>query len=126
MLFRSDYQEGVVSDTRQALAKHGNCLLVMPTGAGKTVCFSYMAHGAVNLGRSVLILCHREELIDQASDKLSSFGIRHGIIQGDRTAGIKEPVQVASVQTLVRRLEHYPAFDLIIVDEAHHAPAGTW
>jgi superfamily II DNA or RNA helicase len=37
-------------------------------------------------------------------------------------------VQVASVQTLARRLHKLPAalFQLLVVDEAHHSNAGTW
>jgi hypothetical protein len=74
----------------------------------------------------VLILVHRRELIRQASAKLTLAGVAHGII----AAGFQQsdhPVQVASVQTLVRRLErqHWQP-DLIVIDEAHHAVAGTW
>jgi DNA repair protein RadD len=37
-------------------------------------------------------------------------------------------VQVASVQTLARRLHKLPAglFQLLVIDEAHHSNAGTW
>jgi superfamily II DNA or RNA helicase len=35
-------------------------------------------------------------------------------------------VQVASVQTLIRRIDRMPAPDLIVIDEAHHANASTW
>ena len=37
-----------------------------------------------------------------------------------------DPVQVASVQTLVKRLDRMPEQDLIIIDEAHHSTAGSW
>jgi superfamily II DNA or RNA helicase len=69
-------------------------------------------------GRKVLILVHRRELIHQASSKLTAAGVMHGII----AAGVQRadaPVQVASVQTLVRRLATIswkPC--LIIIDEA--------
>jgi superfamily II DNA or RNA helicase len=74
----------------------------------------------------VLILVHRRELLRQASDKLRWAGLDHGLI----AAGIEPseaPVQVASVQTIARRLsgiDWQP--DLIIIDEAHHATAGQW
>ena len=104
-------------------------LLVSPTGSGKTVTFSYVAKGAAARGNRVLILAHRDFLINQASDKLSTYGVPHGIIMGDRTPSPFESVQVGSVQTLVRRLrKHRNAYDfqLIIVDEAHLSCAATY
>jgi superfamily II DNA or RNA helicase len=88
--------------------------------------FSAITAGAVDRGRRVLILVHRRELIRQASQKLSLVGVAHGIVAAGFPAS-DEPVQVASVQTLARRL---PVIswqpDLIVIDEAHHAVAGTW
>tara|TARA_R100000664_G_C2756202_1_gene144028 strand:- start:252 stop:1670 length:1419 start_codon:yes stop_codon:yes gene_type:complete len=101
-------------------------LLTLPTGAGKTVIFSEIAKRAVLKNNNVLILVHRRELIKQASKKLAEIQVPHGII----AAGFKpsnEPIQVASVQTIVRRLSSTsfkPA--LIIIDEAHHSVAGSW
>ena len=45
-------------------------LLVLPTGCGKTVVFADVAKDRARIGR-VLILAHREELLTQASDKIS-------------------------------------------------------
>ena len=73
-----------------------------------------------------MILVHRKELVDQASNKLNIVDVDHGIIASGYK-GKTNNIQVASVQTLVRRLEtidYKP--DYIIVDEAHHAAAGTW
>ena len=121
------YQQQAISDLR--LAYRGGArapLLVGATGMGKTVIFSAITAGAVERGRRVLILVHRRELIRQASAKLTQAGVNHGII----AAGFDpsdHPVQVASVQTLARRLEHqHWQPDLIVIDEAHHAIAGTW
>jgi superfamily II DNA or RNA helicase len=101
-------------------------LLVLPTGGGKTIVFAAITAGAVERGRRVLILVHRRELIRQASAKLTWAGVEHGVI----AAGFEpsdHPVQVASVQTLARRLKLQTwQPDLIVVDEAHHAVAGTW
>jgi superfamily II DNA or RNA helicase len=75
---------------------------------------------------SVIILTHRQELLRQTSDKLEDMGISHGIIAaGHSMSG--DSIQVASVQTLVRRLDQIRrAPELIIIDEAHHTNAGTW
>ena len=120
------YQNQAVSELRLAIRAVQSALLVMPTGAGKTVVFTEIAQLAKANGKKVLILVHRRELVAQASAKLKKIGVKHGTI----SAGSKPSqhwVQVASVQTLVRRLNTYNwRPDLIIVDEAHHAVAGSW
>jgi len=101
-------------------------LLVLPTGGGKTIIFSAIAHSAASRGRRVLILVHRRELIHQTSSKLAWVGLEHGIIAAGMPA-TDAPVQVASVQTLARRLSRIDwQPGLIIIDEAHHATAGQW
>lgn len=100
-------------------------LLVMPTGAGKTICFSYIASQAAAKGSRILLLAHRRELVLQISRALNLWGIGHGLIMPERSE-TGHPVQVASIPTLARRL--YPGkyrFDLIVIDEAHHAVNGS-
>jgi superfamily II DNA or RNA helicase len=121
------YQQQAIADLRQAFRSGARApLLVAPTGMGKTVIFSAITQAAAERGRRVLILVHRRELIRQASAKLTQAGVNHGII----AAGFEpsdHPVQVASVQSLARRLERQNwQPDLIVIDEAHHAIAGTW
>ena len=123
-----DYQQQAINDIREAFrAGSRSVLLQLPTGGGKTVIFSEACRLATSKGNSVLILVHRRELVDQASDKLTRIGVDHGII----CAGYKprvSKVQVASVQTLARRLKLQPFTpQLIIIDEAHHCTkANTW
>lgn len=122
-----DYQAQAVTELRAAYSSGARApLLVMPTGAGKTATFSAITHGAASRGRRVLILVHRRELIRQASAKLTQVGVPHGIIAAGQP-WTDAPVQVASVQTLVRRLDRIDwEPDLIVIDEAHHACAGSW
>lgn len=120
------YQEAAVESLRQAYRSARLApLLVLPTGGGKTQCFSFIARETAGRGKSVLILAHRRELVRQASRKLHEAGVRHGII-APGFSRTRDPVQVASVQTLGRRLGTLPEFALIIIDEAHHAVAGQW
>jgi DNA repair protein RadD len=122
------YQSDAIERVRDAYRSGARApLLVAPTGAGKTVMFSYVAMSAAERGRRVLILAHRRELIRQASRKLTETGVPHGIIAPGHTP-TRDLVQVASVQTLGRRMNdpRYSAPDLIVVDEAHHAVAGQW
>jgi DNA repair protein RadD len=107
-------------------------LLVAPCGFGKTVVFSAMAESAERRRKRVLILCHRVELVDQIVATLKDFGVQPDIIaagfqrgSGRSRAGNRS-IAVASVQTLVRRLDQYPAPTLITVDECHHAVSPLW
>jgi len=116
-------------DLQQPAAKS---LVVLPTGAGKTVVFSHFAQRwAGNIGR-VLILAHRKELIDQAASKFERMtGIIPTIEMADFYAhtGLTKRVVVGSVDTMKgRRLERWPSdyFSLIIVDEAHRAIAPKY
>lgn len=100
-------------------------LYVLPTGGGKTVIFSHIAHGAQAKGKRVLILTHRIELVDQISASLAATGVEHGYIAAGYPTRPSR-TYVANIQTLTRRLGDTPAPDLIIIDEAHHARAATW
>jgi DNA or RNA helicases of superfamily II len=123
------YQQQLVNEIRgQYQLGHRSVLAVLPTGAGKTICFSHIAQSAAKRGNRVCILVHRAELLEQASNSLRRMGVRHGLIAANRSMDLSHAVQVASVQTLARRLHKLPRdfFQLLVVDEAHHSNAGTW
>jgi superfamily II DNA or RNA helicase len=120
------YQSQLVTEIRgQYQLGHKAVLAVLPTGGGKTVCFSYIAEQASIKGNRVLILVHRAELLDQAS---RAMPVPHGVIAAGRAMDLSHTVQVASVQTVARRLHLLPRefFQLLVIDEAHHTTAGTW
>ncbi|WP_441280650.1 DEAD/DEAH box helicase [Tardiphaga sp. 862_B3_N1_1] len=101
-----DYQDEFVHKIRIEYRNgHKAIILVAATGAGKTVVFSYIARNAAEKNKRVLILAHRDTLIKQASRKLNDYGVPHGIIMAGFTPSPRRLVQVASVQTLVRRLK---------------------
>jgi superfamily II DNA or RNA helicase len=55
------YQSQLVTEIRgQYQLGHKAVLAVLPTGGGKTVCFSYIAQAASVKGNRVLILVHRQ------------------------------------------------------------------
>jgi DNA repair protein RadD len=121
------YQERAIDALRSAMQQGARApLLCLPTGGGKTVILATIAAQAAARGRHVLILVHRRELIHQTASKLQWAGLDHGIIAAGHPAS-NHPVQVASVQTLVRRLSRMAwQPSLVIIDEAHHAAAGSW
>lgn len=120
------YQQQLITDIRlQYQLGHKRVLAVLATGGGKTVCFSHIAQQAARKGNRVCVLVHRQELLDQAS---RAMPMPHGCIRANRSMDLSHAVQVASVQTLARRLHLIPPdfFQLLVVDEAHHTNAGTW
>jgi DNA repair protein RadD len=120
------YQNDLVSAIRGEMMRYKTVCAVLPTGGGKTYTFCYIAAQAILKGKRVLFLVHKKNLVRQISENLHSFGIEHGKIAGNAPRQYYLPAQVASVQSLVNRLEEVEAPDLIIVDECHHAPASTW
>jgi len=113
-------------------------VVVWPCGAGKTVLFSSLIKNLFEenpRSRSrVLILAHRDELIQQAMDRLFTVwpGSRllMGVVKAEQN-DVGSKITVASVQSLHRpaRLDAYMRHglpDLTVTDEAHHAPASTY
>lgn len=122
------YQQNAVESTELGWGTFRKQLGVLPTGGGKTVVFSHLA--ARQPGRT-LILAHREELLEQAQSKLhASTGIRAEIEKAERHASRDARVVVASVQSLIgdnRRESWAPDhFNLVVVDEAHHALSDSY
>lgn len=119
------YQHKAVADVRAAFASGNRSVcLTAPCGAGKTVIFSAIAKLAKSKNTRTAILVHRDSLLTQASGKLNEFGINHGIIAPGHYNG-GESISVASVMTLVRRLDRHE-FDLLIVDECHHGVSQSY
>jgi DNA repair protein RadD len=120
------YQYEAVSDIRSSFSEGYKApLVVLPTGGGKTVIFSYVTERTALNNNDVMLLVHRDELLRQTSDHLDSLGLRHGMISAGKSM-TGDRVQIASVQTLVRRLDRVKPPKLLIIDEAHHTNAGSW
>jgi superfamily II DNA or RNA helicase len=123
-----DYQETALTRVRTAmLTGKRRQVLVLPTGGGKTATASEAVRRAVAGGHQVLWFCHRAELVDQAADTLTRFGLTCGAIcPGAQTPpNPYAPVQVATVQTLLARNVR-PNARLIVADEAHHYVSDEW
>jgi superfamily II DNA or RNA helicase len=120
------YQNQLANDIRGAFGSGANRpLAVSPTGSGKTVLFSYITSQVLKRGSRVIIIAHRREILDQISATLKRVGVPHGFIQAGKSTST-QPAMVASIQTLVRRLDTIPAPDLVIIDEAHHSVSKSY
>lgn len=124
MISLRPYQQQGVDEIRQAFRDaRQRVIYVAPTGSGKTILFSYItAHGAAR-GTRIAVVVHRIELLRQTCAALVKFNVPHGVIHPDYSPS-DELVQVGTVQTMIRR--QAKPFDLLILDEAHHAVAGQW
>lgn len=115
-----DYQQYGIDEAYRALAAgRRRPMLQLATGAGKTEVAVKIIQRALGKGKRVVFVVPAIELIDQTVARLSKYGVtRVGVIQADHPGTDRvQPVQVASVQTLSRRM--LPETDLVIVDEAH-------
>lgn len=111
------YQITGKAECSEAFGKHQAVVLCMPTGSGKTVTFADITLDAITNGVPTMILCNRRELIDQAKDKLNSFGLYPTVIDPSYRNGTVSNLYLASVDTLRNRT--LPDIGLLIVDEAH-------
>lgn len=96
-----DYQHDLVSEIATSFLTLDRIVAVLPTGGGKTRVASEVA----NRFKRVLWLAHRTELLDQASAALA----------GHKNAQVRSIFKEAPVGH----------FDLVVLDESHHAPAET-
>ena len=100
------------------------------TGLGKTVMFTYLAREfRRRTGRRVLVVAHRNELIEQAAAKLRAVApdLSVGVVKAERNQS-RASLVVGSVQTLRSEIRRRQIDDvgLVIVDECHHAAADSY
>jgi DNA repair protein RadD len=103
-------------------AKSGNPVVVLPTGAGKSLLIALLIQQALEFGGRVVVLAHRKELLQQNADEIR--GLIPGIDVGIYSAGLKSreihnAVVVAGIQSVFRKAEDLGRRHLVIVDEAH-------
>ena len=126
MIFR-DYQSRAINRATKALSKHGNTLVVAPTGAGKTVMMGGLV-GEVKPER-VVILQHRDELVSQNLEKFRRINPKFStsLFTAENKSWAGRSI-FAMVQTLCRpkNLSTMPALDMMVIDECHHYPSESY
>lgn len=128
------------------LNEHEPALVSMPTGSGKTA----VALALPYLSRShrVLVVVPSKELRTQIASSFKTEGVLHsiGALEGKKRPKVYElkgrapawneiekmdvvvalPNSVSPIHFKIGESPPEDFFDLIIIDEAHHAPATTW
>lgn len=123
-------QEVSVNAARALIAEGvKRILLQAPCGFGKTVVGAYVARSASERGKRVLFLVHREELFVQASRTFQAFDVKHSGIAAGLTFDRTIKVQIGMIDTVRSRIKReidLGRYDIVIVDECHHAVSSTW
>ena len=127
MIHLRKYQEKSISELRKNILNgFKKLILCAPTGAGKTIMFTYMVSRAIEKSKKCLIVTDRTELLTQAGGTLEKFGLKPIEIKPNkRISSLNGCLYVGMAQTLKRRLkdemyiEFLNSLDLIIFDEAH-------
>lgn len=114
-----DYQKDAVENAVQYFKKKRTpAVVVLPTGAGKSLVIAELAR--IAKGR-VLVLAHVKELVEQNYNKYVSYGLLAGVFSA--SLGRKDWDQKAifgSVQSVARAPdEFFKGFSLLVIDECH-------
>lgn len=119
------YQDDLILDIVKEHGKHRTVLCALPTGGGKTVVFSKLAHRFYHAtGKNVLILVFREELMYQTQKTMKSiFDEDMPLIKAGTTWVKDAPAYIGMAESVFKRREYLDKFDfgLVIIDEAHNA-----
>lgn len=113
------YQQQAVDNTLAYFRKKKDpAVIVLPTGAGKSLVIAELAR--IAKGR-VLVLAHVKELVEQNHQKYESYGLEAGIY----SAGLNQKdhdhkVIFGSIQSVARAPKSFfKNFTLVVIDECH-------
>jgi DNA repair protein RadD len=114
-----DYQRAAVDKTVDFFRKRRDpAVVVLPTGAGKSLVIAEMAR--IARGR-VLVLAHVKELVEQNHEKYVSYELEAGIFSaGLNRKDSEEKVIFGSIQSVARAPDRFfEGFTLLVIDECH-------
>jgi len=118
------YQQTAISKAKTALKNKKNTLLILPTGAGKTVVMSALAS---EIKGKTLIVQHRQEVLQQNMAKFKRINPDWSVSIFDaNTKSFGGDCVMTMAQTLTRNLDLLPKFDHLIHDEVHRCAAPTF
>lgn len=117
------YQQDAVRATWDWLCdRSGNPVIVLPTGAGKSLVIAQLAKDALAFGGRVLIVAHRKELLEQNAAKVRALlpGVKVGAFSaGLRRWDSESDIVCAGIQSCWNKPHIFGARHLVMIDEAH-------
>ena len=122
-----EYQQRAVDAVRGSITPDcKKIVMVLPTGAGKSIIFAEIIRLAADKGKTVLWLVHRRNLVYQMAETLRLFGIDVGIIMAGVDSQLSNQVQIGTYQTYHRRLQLQDGMffinsDMLLIDESHRS-----
>lgn len=124
MIKPHQYQRDNIDEIKEKFKNNDSLVYQLDTGGGKTVVFSFLSKEWISENKKVLILCHREELVNQSCCTLTKLGLTYEkVLPSTRRMHHSADVYVAMIETLDRRLKKNPRYlkdvSLVISDEAH-------
>lgn len=127
MIHLREYQQKIILDCRRIFSDGSKSICIQsPTGSGKTLLTAQMLKTAAARGHGSLFIVHRRELVNQSIEAFKQLNIPHGVIASGFNHTHRAAVQIASVQTLSRRLSYIRKPSFIVWDECHHCGAKSW
>lgn len=97
----------------------------LATAGGKTWIIKAVVSKHSKNKKIIYIIAHRKNLVKQLSNEIETAGIRHGLIAAN-TPYINYRVQVASLQTIIKRIDRIPEPEILIIDEGHHCKSKSY
>ena len=134
-----DYQRRLLHPVEAALEADlkARVMMQLPTGGGKTEIAGQLLKRLLTDGRKAVWVTHRKELTEQTCERLVRAEVL-ARVEGSWKSNdpdapvVPDGVAILMAQTLGRRTAQgnvwskYGPDDLMVIDEAHHAPATGW
>jgi superfamily II DNA or RNA helicase len=126
MIKLRQYQQDIINKVRSEMDKYKSILIQSPTGSGKTATTAEMLRLASLKGKRSWFIVHRRELVKQSVLAFHNIGLKVGVVASGFPEAKGMPIQVCSIQTLIRRHTKLKKPDFIVWDECAHIAAKSW
>ena len=107
----------------QEMLKYKRATGVFATGLGKTRVIISLALSAIKSGKRVAIIVPTKDLVEQFLKTTKSFHESSTGTHSERKPKLGCDILITTIGSAAR---HIDPFDVIIIDEGHHAVARTW
>ncbi|MDP2319602.1 MAG: DEAD/DEAH box helicase [Acidobacteriota bacterium] len=115
-IYQQHAVDRAVSYLTQPEFRGRNGLIVIPTGAGKSLVIAGIAS---RLNAPVLVFQPSKEILEQNAEKLRGYGYHPGIWSASLGKKRMGMITLATIGSVVRDAELFKQFKYVLIDEAH-------